>query len=267
MKLTTRFAVLAALTSIAGAASAADAPPPFVTASGVHRWEGFYAGINAGGAWSTTCTTWSANGPLANTAAFQNRDCPNNGTFVGGLQIGYNFQWQEWVWGFGVDYDFWSSKSRTNTLVYNGDVFPQGTYSFSGQIKPNGFAILGPRIGYAVNDWLPYFRVGGVFSSGSHDVVAFYTPTGAASPTASFNGGKNSKSNGFGVGGGVEYALADSWSLKIEYTYINLGKGSNSNVSCTGSAAACNAFANLSLDSFHNSFTASALRLGINYLF
>jgi outer membrane protein OmpA-like peptidoglycan-associated protein/opacity protein-like surface antigen len=244
-----------------GAAQAQD------SSGAVTDWRGFYVGVNAGGAWSTTCNTWTANGPLANTPAFNNRDCPNRGTFVGGVQIGYNFQHDQWVWGFGADYDFWSSKSRTNSLVYNGAVFPQGTYSFSGQISPNGFAILGPRIGYAVDRWLPYLRVGGVFSSGSHEVQAFYTPTGAASPTASFNGGKNSKSNGFGLGAGVEYALADSWSMRFEYTYVNLGKGSSSNVTCTGSAAACNAFANLSLDSIHNSFTASVARLAINYRF
>jgi outer membrane immunogenic protein len=267
MKMTARFAVLLSLTSLVGVA-AADAPPNMIaTATQVHDWHGFYGGINAGGIWSTTCNTWTANGPAANTPAFENRDCPNKGTFIGGLQIGYDFQYQEWVWGFGLDYEFWSSKNRNNTLVYTGAVFPQGTYNFSGKISPNGFAILGPRVGYAVGDWLPYLRVGGVFTSGSHDVIASYTPTGAASPTASFNGGKNTKSHGFGIGGGVEYALGDSWALAFEYNYIQLGKGSNSNVNCTSSTAACNAFANLTLDSIHNNFTASAARLILNYMF
>jgi outer membrane immunogenic protein len=263
MKVQTISAVALAWASISGAASAADV---IATSSGTH-WAGFYAGVNAGGAWSTTCNTWDAHGPLANTAAFNNRDCPNNGTFVGGVQIGYNFQRDQLVWGFGLDYDFWSAKDRSRTLTYTGPAFPNGTYRFSGKANPNGFAILGPRIGWATDNWLPYFRVGGVFASGTHDVAASYTPTGGAAPTASFSGGKNSKSSGFGIGVGVEYALPESWSFKAEYTYVNLGKGSNSTPICTGTAASCAAFAGFSLDSIHNSFTASIFRVGINYLF
>jgi outer membrane protein OmpA-like peptidoglycan-associated protein/opacity protein-like surface antigen len=259
MKLNIFPAVLLALASI-GAARAQDS-------SSITNWRGFYVGGNIGGAWSTTCNTWTANGPLANTPAFNNRDCPNNGAFVGGAQIGYNFQSDQWVWGFGLDYDFWSSQNHNRSLLYTGPAFPDGTYAFSGKVNPNGFAILGPRIAYAIGDWLPYLRVGGVFSSGSHDVTASYTPTGGAAPTATFNGSKNSKSNGFGVGVGVDYALADQWFLRADYTYVNLGKGSNSTPTCMGSAAACAAFSGFSLDSIHNSFTASVVRVGINYRF
>src|SRR5580658_2387930 len=99
MKLSTRSAALIALTSIATAASAAP-PDVITTSSGVHDWGGFYGGINLGGAINTTCNTWTANGPLAGTAAFNNRDCPNNSTFIGGVQIGYNFTYQQLVWGF-----------------------------------------------------------------------------------------------------------------------------------------------------------------------
>ena len=58
--------------------------------------------------------------------------------------------------------------------------------------------------------------------------------------------------------------------MRLEYTYVNLGKGSNSVASCSSTVAgACNAFINsgLSLNNTHNSFTASVLRVGINYSF
>jgi outer membrane immunogenic protein len=267
MKLTTRSAALIALTSIASVASAAP-PDVIATSSGVHQWGGFYAGLNAGAGINTTCNTWTANGPLANTPAFNNRDCPNKTAFVGGLQIGYNFQYEEWVWGFGADYDFYSASTKNRSLVYTGAVFPMGTYTFNGKNSPNGFGILGPRIGYAVDNWLPYFRVGGVFTSGSSNSTVSFTPTGAAAPTATFNGGRNYKSSGFGIGAGVDLALEDSWSLRAEYTYVNLGKGSNTTTTCTGvSAAACATFAGFSLDSIHNSLTFSVIRIGVNYSF
>jgi outer membrane immunogenic protein len=70
------------------------------------------------------------------------------------------------------------------------------------------------------------------------------------------------------VGAGVEYALQDSWSVRAEYTYVNLGKGSNTTTTCSGiSASGCAAFAGFSLDSIHNSLTFSVIRIGINYAF
>ena len=124
MKPIPRSLVLLALTSISGAASAQGV----ITTAAGNQWEGFYAGVNAGGAWSTTCNTWTAyNTTVANSPQFNNRDCPNNGQFVGGAQIGYNFQYEQWVWGFGADYDFWSAKNRNKSFTCTAGVyFPPG---------------------------------------------------------------------------------------------------------------------------------------------
>jgi outer membrane immunogenic protein len=264
MRYRTYLAALIALAAVSGAASAQG----LVVTATTPKWEGFFAGLNAGGAWNTTCNTWTANGPAANTPAFNDRDCPNKSIGVGGFQFGYNFQHEQWVWGFELDYDFWSAKNKSKSFTYTGNAFPPGTYTFSGKLTPNGVAIIGPRLGYAIDNWLPYIRAGGVFTSGTHDIMASYTPTGASSPDATFNGGKNSASHGFGISLGTEYKVADQWSVKFEYTYIKLGKSSqNSTTSCNGSVAACDAFAGASLDSIHNSFTASLLRVGFNYDF
>ena len=85
MKLISRLAGLLVLASIAGAASAQD-----VIATVTNQWEGFYAGANIGGAWNTTCNTWTLNNVTNPVAVnlFNNRNCPNNGTFIGGVQIG-----------------------------------------------------------------------------------------------------------------------------------------------------------------------------------
>src|SRR5271155_34906 len=115
MKLISRLAGLAVLASIAGAASAQD-----VIATVTNQWEGFYAGGNIGGAWNTTCNTWTQNGNLVSTSTFDNRNCPNNGVFIGGVQIGYNFQYNQIVWGFGLDYDMWSAKNHNRTIAFAG---------------------------------------------------------------------------------------------------------------------------------------------------
>ena len=258
-------AVVLAL-SFGGTALAQD--DVITTSSGAH-WEGFYIGGNIGGGWNHTCSSWEPGNIIRNTPvlanAFYNRDCPSDGTFIGGVQIGYNFQRDLWVWGFGLDYEYYSGKDRHLSYTYTGATPPpNGTYSFSGKGEPNGFLLFGPRIGYAIDNWLPYVRVGGVFTSGSRHFTASFTDS---SGTASFQGGKDYNSSGFGAGIGVEYAMVDQWSFRAEYNYINLGKGDNSVTTCTGSATTCARFGNLELDNIHNSFTASLFRVGINYRF
>ena len=239
-------------------------------AVGEYAWDGLYAGLNVGEARNNTCDSWQLNGPIIDptlVAAFSNRACPNNSTFVGGLQIGYNFQYGRLTWGIGADYDYWHAQNLDRTLKYTGVVSPPGTYVLSGRLSPNGFGIIGPRIGFAGNHWQPYVRVGSVITGGSHNNTLSYTPAGATKPTASFSGGKDFTSTGWAAGGGIEFVLRGAWSIGAEYLHVNLGNGSNSTATCTGSPSACAAFAGVSLDSTHNSFTANVFRLGVNYWF
>lgn len=272
MKLPRSSAVLVMLASISGVASAQNV---ITTASG-NQWEGWFAGVNLGGAWNTTCNTWDAQ---SNSAAvnnfFSNRDCPNGGVFVGGVQFGYNFQYQQIVWGLGVDWDGASSKNRSRTITYNGvppSPFPTGTYTAYGKVEPNSIILLGPRIGYAFDQWLPYFRAGGAFTSGTPTAALNYTPdaaaTAAGAQSRTFIGSKNAKNNGWMIEAGVEYQLMDQWSAKLAYNYLNLGKSSSSVSSCTpAGSAACTAFGNLTIQNTHNSFTASLVRVEVNYKF
>ena len=97
MKLKT-LAALLALASI-GAAQAQD-----IITTATTDWRGFYVGGNIGGAWNHTCSSWDP-GPLirgnpALANAFYNRDCPNNGNFIGGVDLGYNFQYRSVGLGF-----------------------------------------------------------------------------------------------------------------------------------------------------------------------
>jgi outer membrane protein OmpA-like peptidoglycan-associated protein len=275
MKPITLSAGLVAL-ALMTAAHAAEPIPPDVA-----YWRGFYIGGNVGGAWNSTCSSWTLNGPAATdpalVTAFDNRNCPKNGVFIGGAQIGYNFQYEHWVWGFGMDYDQWNAKNRSRSFVYvpsPGSPFPAGTAAFNGKVSPNGFAILGPRIGYALGNVLPYVRIGGVYAGGSRASTTTYTAAGDSSPDAYFSGSKNFKSSGFGGGAGMDVLLSDNWFLRAEYTYIKLGKGTTSAAQCTSAGSAtgtaiCNEFvaSDLELNNIHNSFAANIVRVGINYKF
>jgi outer membrane immunogenic protein len=260
MKLASSSAALLGLASMAGVAFGQSD----------NSWDGFYAGVNLGAGANTTCSSWALNGAAIDptiAAEFSNRTCPNSDTFVGGFQIGDGFQYKRLVWSIGADFDTWSAKDYDRSLKYTGSASPQGAYVFSGKLNPSGFGIIGPRIGYAGNHWLPYLRVGTIIAGGSHNSTLSYTPSGTTKPTASFSGGKNFTSVGWVAGGGVELVLTGPWSISAEFLQANLGKGSNSITSCTGSASACGTFSGVSLDSTHNSFTANIFRIGINYWF
>jgi len=247
-------------------------------------WEGFFVGANIGGAWNHTCQSWEPGAAITSGSypglanKFYNRDCPNNGNFIGGVDLGYNFQFDQWVWGLKADYDAVGSKSYNRSYNYTGGVagypIPIGTYAINGKVSPNGIGLLGPRVGYAFDQWLPYFRVGGAFAGGQHTSTLSFTPTAGtipAAPAASISGGKNFKSSGFNVGFGVDYGLSGPWSLTAEYNYVNLGKGTNSTFSCVTAKGTvppiCANYANLSLDNIHNSFTMNLFRVGFHYAF
>jgi outer membrane immunogenic protein len=245
-------------TAAVGLADAHDTTP----------WDGSYIGFNAGESSGSTCNSWALDGGTANstnTSQVGNRDCFKTSALVGGLQIGENFQYKRFVWGVGVDLDYWSSKARNDLFNYVGRNVPLGRYSFSARDAPSAFAIIGPRIGYAANPWLAYLRLGGILSAGAHNSELFYTPTGAARPTASFSGGREFSTSGWVAGGGTELGLYGAWSLTVEYLHASLGKGSDSPETCSGSAAVCSAFLGLSLGTAHEGFSANIFRVGVTY--
>jgi outer membrane immunogenic protein len=233
-------------------------------------WNGFYAGVGAGGASNSACSSWTANVGSTNPTSggeFFNRSCPSGSTLIGGVDVGENFQYKHLFWGIGGDFDIWRAKSSNQLLKYAGDTPPPGTYSFFGKSSPSRFGIIAPRIGYAANQWLPYLKGGAILTTGSSNGAVNYTPAGATKPTASFSGGKSFASSGWVAGGGVEYGLNGPWSITAEYLHVDLGKGSNSTATCAGTAAACTAFSGASFDNLHTGFTSNMIRIGINYWF
>jgi outer membrane immunogenic protein len=258
--ITGRSAVLLAMAAIASVASAKSDVP----------WDGVFAGVNAGEASSSTCNSRALKGATIAPAAaleFNNRDCSNNGALVGGVRIGENFQYKRLVLGVDADLDIWRAKEFNQSLKYSGVAPPPGTYVYSGKPSPSGFAVIGPRIGYGGDTWLPYLEVGTIIAAGSHDSTLFYTPIGAKKPMASFGGGKDFSSTGWVAGGGFELGLNGAWSITAEYFHANFGKGSSSSTTCNGAVSACAAFSGISFDNNHEGFSANIFHVGITHWF
>ena len=83
------------------------APAPVVVPA--FSWTGFYVGANVGGAWSSTTITSNITG--ANWK-------PSNTTFIGGGQLGYNYQWPGSNWVIGAEWTFdWGGGEKTSNVV------------------------------------------------------------------------------------------------------------------------------------------------------
>ena len=99
---------ISAAAVVAAPAFAADlrlkAPPP---PPPVFSWTGFYIGANIGGAWSNGSITDNVTGAQLNS---------NSSGFIGGGQIGYNYQFNTFVLGVEWDIDGTSINKTSNVV-------------------------------------------------------------------------------------------------------------------------------------------------------
>ena len=187
-------------TSIAAAAAilAATTAIPFAAqaqSNSNSQWEGFYAGLNAGGLWSSTSASIVEN----------NTGGGFNGTssgFVGGAQAGYNYLLGPVL--LGGEIDFQGSTLTGGVTGGAGPSFISATQSIP------WFSTFRVRAGYPVGSVMPYLTGGAVW--GQQRLAGFDSQFG------SFDNSSNFWTYTFG--GGVEGHLNDSWSAKLEYLWI-----------------------------------------------
>jgi outer membrane immunogenic protein len=253
----------AALSVILGisAASAADMavkapsipiPPPCV-------WCGFYVGINGGGAFtedrSVVVSETFAGAP------FVSGTWPGFGTFgtrnvnggFGGGQAGYNWQRDRWVFGLEADIqgaDIRGSSAATIPYISAGNSITAGVTE-----RLDWFGTVRGRVGYAW-DRLLIYGTGG-FAYGQVRSSLTMTDTFGFSSAAS----NTTTRTGYAVGAGGEYAFGTNWSAKVEYQYINLGRGTLNAVEFAGGVPTGFAVSNTTRFDYHT------VRVGLNYKF
>lgn len=207
-KLIAAFACTTALVS-AGAASAADlAARPYVKAPAyaepLFNWTGFYVGGHLGGAWTNQQWINSANttlfGDLAPGEGFRQR----GSGIMGGAQIGYNWQANNFV--FGLEGTI-SGLNNKGTVV--NTVFGAGDDVFSW--RTNVLATIVGRAGFAVNNNLFYAKGGYAGANNRLSVSDTVPVTGS--------GGQTHWANGWTVGAGWEYGITPNWIVGVEYNY------------------------------------------------
>jgi len=184
-----KFLAGAALVAITAAspAFAADIPARMPTkgpamVAPMYNWTGAYIGLNAG-------------------AGFTNSLAGSNTTgFIGGAQIGYNWQTMGSPWVLGLEADFQGSTQSESATV--------GTSTVNGKIPY--FGTVRGRLGYAWDRAMLYVTGGLAFQN---------VKVSVSDPAFGTISGDNTKA-GWTVGGGMEWALVDRWTVKAEYLYV-----------------------------------------------
>jgi outer membrane immunogenic protein len=201
-------AAVALTSSAAMAADMRPAPAQVYTKAPMmapaFSWSGFYIGGNIGGAWSHGDVTDSLFG-----LDFSNGN--NNGVFIGGGQVGLNYQFSNFVIGAEADFD-WAANNNNSG---NGVVVP-GVGTFQVTSNNTWISTAAARFGVAYDHWLFYGKAGGGWVGNTGFTVTNVT-TGA-----SFSSSNNNTASGWLVGAGAEWAFAGNWSAKLEYDYLGL---------------------------------------------
>ena len=221
----------------------ADAPPPILsktppenwtgaTSTGVN-WTGIYVGFNAGFSFGGSDWTDSVTG--GSTGSF------GTSGFVFGGTLGANYQVGSVVFGVEADGD-WADASGfgtfTATSLCAGGCLTQNTW----------LSTVRGRVGYALDRFFVYGTGGAAFGN----VRANFSNDPVSSTTEA----------GWTVGAGVEVALAQNWSAKAEYLFVNLADGS-----CTADCAIADASGTSLIPNIAVKFNESIVRGGVNYKF
>jgi outer membrane immunogenic protein len=227
----------AVLAFSAGAAFASDLPthkaPPPPPPPPVFSWTGFYVGINGGYADPTSSISvipggsWIGDVDVAGVTAAGTDSFGLQG-FTGGAQAGYNYQIGNMlVVGVEGDANYLGLHNSYATPVFAGKV--AGTYWANGATDVDSLFTLRARVGLPVDHWL-FYVTGGLAVTGekfSQSINYLNYTTYVTLPATGAAGGANAGSVSSTVatwtlGGGVEYAFDNHWSVKGEYLYADL---------------------------------------------
>ncbi|QWG22032.1 porin family protein [Bradyrhizobium sediminis] len=252
--------------SLGGAhiASAADMPVKAPMAA-VWSWTGFYIGGNVGYGWGNGDLSlvpgpgWAAFGnPATDPGYLVANGSPNlklRGA-LGGAQVGYNFQLNNFVLGAEADFSFAGiDGGRTTGFIAPPPGALIDNRAFNESDRLQWLATFRGRLGYAAQSFLIY-ATGGL-AVGRHEFSQTIFNAGNFNTNA---GSVNTTKTGWTVGGGVEAKLAGNWTAKAEYLYVDLG--SVSVFSDSNTAPGFGLTVNTS-----SKLTANILRAGLNYHF
>ena len=285
----TAFSVAAlALAISAGSALAADLPhykaPPPPPPPPPPMWTGFYVGLNAGYTFAnsnnTTLTSFpiavgagaGAAAAMASSAAAGSAIIPSNRDgFIGGGQVGYNWQFASaFVAGFEADIQGVAGSNNaasvTNLVPVAGFPANPALAINTASSRLDYLGTVRGRLGWLFTPTLLVYGTGGLAYGGvTTNASTFQSFLNAGlAPFAGASAFADTRV-GWTAGGGLEWMFWPNWSAKVEYLYYDLGNVTQSapyfGVNAGGGVFFTNAFTSTTR------FDGHIVRAGLNYHF
>jgi outer membrane immunogenic protein len=233
------------------------APPPVAV---VYDWTGFYIGGNVGYSWGRSSDTSTlTNG--AGTVLFTSIDRTDLNGVVGGGQIGYNWQMQNWLWGLEADIQGTGERGSRNFICPIGVctpgavllVAPGAAVPLSLNQKLEWFGTVRGRAGVLVSPTVLLYATGGLA----------YGEVKTSEIIGGLAGFSNSDTRvGYTVGAGIEGVIGGNWTAKLEYLYVDLGRTSGSFLTTIPALGG-----GFLTSTYRSRITDNVLRVGLNYKF
>jgi outer membrane immunogenic protein len=252
-------------------------PPPPVAA---YNWTGFYIGASGGYGWNQGSNVALSSVPVtpagadvglaigaANAIPTALSTQPKG--FLAGGEIGYNYQWQQWVLGVEADFSGANISGSANANAVAPVPFQIFTFSANGSAaseqKLDFFGTLRARLGYTVTDRFLIYGTGGLaYAHAESNTTTGDLPINVIIGPAA--GAATGMLAGWTAGAGFEWAFAPSWSFKTEYLYYDLGS-LNYALSPNAVSTCCTVQEGFVNTTASATFRGNIVRVGINYKF
>lgn len=210
----------------AGLALAAVAAGSSAQAQDFRSWTGFYAGIHAGYHWGADggSLTLLPDAPAWGSPdyeRFQRKYDSGPEGALGGGQLGFNWRSGTLILGLEADLSRLNADGQSSYTASVVDPPASGTYQAQSRQEMDWFGTLRARVGmtpFADQRLLVY--VTGGLAYGRVETDHSLEMVGS---NAGFGGSSSGWELGGTVGGGLEWAMGGSWTLKAEYLYYDLG--------------------------------------------
>ncbi|MFH1344841.1 MAG: outer membrane beta-barrel protein [Pseudomonadota bacterium] len=255
-------AALTVLVSGAVGASAADMAVKARPLAAVYNWTGFYIGGNIGYGWGQNTNPFVSFVDPAPQVGFDPYFAAGGNVFpnlkpagiIGGGQIGYNWQMNQFVLGAVADFQA-ADIHASATVAVAPPLFAPSLQTLSQRLDFLG-TVRG-KAGFAFNNVMLYGTGGLAYGHVESSMTANFP-----SVAILFNGTSSEWRTGWAAGVGGEYGVGP-WSFGIEYLHYDLGRSSVTAVAVPPTAAI---FAASSLTATQRT-AGDIVRATINYRF
>ena len=180
---------------------APQAPP-------IYTWAGFYVGAYVGADWGSTNLTFLDDGDAT---------APRFAGFLGGGEVGYNYQVGRWVFGLEGDLAW--------TNAHGARPCPIGFFA-NCEVNMNWLSTATGRVGYAYWDrLLIYVKGGSAIAQDRAEAACTANSQSTILPVVGCPSNSDSKTKvGWTTGLGSEFGLTQNVSVKSEIMYFDLGR-------------------------------------------